>query len=156
MSLGSRLPVCGRHSLGRRCFNCRAAWRVVSDNSPPQNSILVSILVCLLFHARSIATGGENFFGGADVRLEDVPKKLELEQQAEHEMFVVIADLWLDRPECVANFRAVMEGFESVPNVPSHFILMGNFTSAPVSAVSGDLRQIAGGCGWASSLYETE
>ena len=59
-------------------------------------------------------------------------KLQELEQQANDDMFVIVSDVHLDRPQVLEKLRKMFEGFSGLPHLPL-FVLIGDFTSRPVS-----------------------
>lgn len=101
-----------------------------------------------LFHATSIgfpppelrtktlrAHSALNFFGGEAVSVERREMVEEFEVQNEEAMFIVISDVWLDKPAVLAKLRKLFEGFEGMgKNVV--FVLMGNFLSEPHGAAA--------------------
>jgi DNA polymerase epsilon subunit 2 len=60
-------------------------------------------------------------------------------------MFVVLSDVWLDRPDSLANLQRLLEGFNSVEVVPTMFVFMGNFLSQPINTTHGNYEQYKGG-----------
>ncbi|OWA49852.1 DNA polymerase epsilon subunit 2 [Hypsibius exemplaris] len=72
--------------------------------------------------------GNFNFFGGSSqVALRVSPKLKKLEDKYEDSMFVIMADVWLDRPEVLEKLEAVFRGLADSP--PFCFILCGDFIS---------------------------
>ncbi|KAL5142798.1 DNA polymerase epsilon subunit B [Glycine soja] len=55
----------------------------------------------------------------------------EMEKGAVNDMFVILADIWLDNEEALRKLETVLDDFESVEVVPSLFVFMGNFSSKP-------------------------
>ena len=54
---------------------------------------------------------------------------------------MVLSDVWLDRADCLANLRCLLEGFNSVEVVPTMFVFMGNFLSQPSNTTTGNYDQ---------------
>eukprot|EP00959_Pyramimonas_sp_CCMP1952_P431850 9044209-Pyramimonas_sp.AAC.1 len=95
-------------------------------------------------YACRAATGNENFFGGANIRMEDFVQLEEQERATEADMFVILSDVWLDIPNTFTRLRNVFYGFSSVEVVPSLFVLMGNFSSQPHHIVQTDYSIMKG------------
>ncbi|KAH1234040.1 DNA polymerase epsilon subunit B [Glycine max] len=55
----------------------------------------------------------------------------EMEKGTVNDMFVILADIWLDNEEALRKLETVLDDFESVEVVPSLFVFMGNFSSKP-------------------------
>lgn len=62
------------------------------------------------------------------------PHVAQLEASSDDEMFVILSDVHLDRPEVMAQLRKLFEGFCHV--CPPLFVFIGNFTSRPLGYVS--------------------
>ncbi len=71
-----------------------------------------------------------DLFGGAPEAL--LRSEIEIFQRsAEDTMLVVLSDVWLDKPSCMAKLEQLFEGYKDI--VPTAFIFMGNYTSRPLS-----------------------
>ncbi len=70
-------------------------------------------------------------------------KMQELEQQANDDMFVIVSDVHLDRPQVLEKLREMFEGFSGMPQLPL-FVLIGDFTSRPVSFGKDGVQQLLG------------
>ena len=74
--------------------------------------------------------GNINFFGGPSQTCAKASRKLEaVEKEHREAMFVVLSDVWLDKPKVMAKLKAMFTGYSSVP--PAMFVFCGNFTSEP-------------------------
>ncbi|KAG2497843.1 hypothetical protein HYH03_004110 [Edaphochlamys debaryana] len=71
---------------------------------------------------------------------------LEEAQRGASERVVVLANVWLDRPEVLDSLNTIFNGFSGVPTVPAVFVLMGNFHSR-AGAASGAAARGAGRAG---------
>jgi DNA polymerase epsilon subunit 2 len=58
---------------------------------------------------------------------------LEAETSATDAMFVVLSDVHLDSSRVLRALRVLFSGYASIPTPPLLFVLMGNFTSRPLS-----------------------
>jgi hypothetical protein len=92
----------------------------------------------------STATGGANFFGGRTIQTATIPALEARETAAHADMFIVLSDVWLDRPDSLANLQRLLEGFNSVEIVPTMFVFMGNFLSQPINTTHGNYEQYKG------------
>uniref|UniRef100_A0A7S0MZV0 DNA polymerase epsilon subunit n=1 Tax=Pyramimonas obovata TaxID=1411642 RepID=A0A7S0MZV0_9CHLO len=90
------------------------------------------------------ATGNENFFGGANIRIEDFAQLEDQERTAEADMFVILSDVWLDIPNTFTRLRSVFHGFSSVEVVPSLFVFMGDYSSQPHHIIQTDYSIMKG------------
>ena len=70
-------------------------------------------------------------------------KMQELEEQANDDMFVIVSDVHLDRPQVLEKLREMFEGFSGMPQLPL-FVLIGDFTSRPVSFGKDGVQQLLG------------
>eukprot|EP00038_Savillea_parva_P009957 m.186937 g.186937 ORF g.186937 m.186937 type:complete len:565 (-) comp16932_c0_seq1:184-1878(-) len=98
-----------------------------------------------VFHARTIAQppseprsasvksmGALNYFGGVSNAGEQAALgKIEIEEEGA--IFVVVSDVWLDKPVVLDKLRRMFEGF-SMMDPPPVFVFMGNFLSQPYGA----------------------
>ena len=74
--------------------------------------------------------GNINFFGGPSQTCAKASSKLEaVEQEHRDSMFVILSDVWLDKPKVMAKLRAMFTGYSTM--APAMFVLCGNFTSEP-------------------------
>lgn len=87
-------------------------------------------------------TVGVDFFGAGALRPADRQRLEELQPQAASDMFIVLADVWLDKPEVVRGLKAILEGFTDDP--PAAFVLMGDFQSSAFGPVSANLGRMKG------------
>ncbi|EGD72114.1 hypothetical protein PTSG_00131 [Salpingoeca rosetta] len=84
---------------------------------------------------------GTNFFGGHFK--EDDRAALIEEEMTQDSMFVILSDVWLDKPEVLAKLRTLFEGYSGAEPETVKYILMGNFLSAPYGK---DARQTLEQC----------
>ncbi|KAG4991873.1 hypothetical protein JHK87_025330 [Glycine soja] len=63
-----------------------------------------------------------------------------MEKGAVNDMFVILADIWLDNEEALRKLETVLDDFESVEVVPSLFVFMGNFSSKPCEMIASHPR----------------
>lgn len=75
------------------------------------------------------AAKGLDFFGGAPLKADEVLRAAQWEADNEEDSVVVLADVWLDKPETLDRLRTVFAGFEDAEVLPKLFVLMGDFTS---------------------------
>ncbi len=74
-------------------------------------------------------------------RSEDERERLEASGGAcADEMWVLISDLFMDRPPVVAALRRVLDAFDAMETPPTLFVLMGDFTSAPFGPAAASLQ----------------
>jgi len=79
---------------------------------------------------------GVNLFGGKPIQ----EVKLTAEEEVEmNRLFIVLSDVWLDKPRVVEKLKAVLHGYEQMEPPPAAFVLMGNFLSQPVGAGNSEL-----------------
>ena len=77
--------------------------------------------------------GAVNFFGGAGATCAKKNAKLAAMERADPDaMFVMLSDVWLDRPSVMEGLKRLFAGFAAMP--PTAFVLMGNFLAAPYGA----------------------
>ena len=92
-------------------------------------------------------SAGLDFFG-AGLRKKgeaEAAARAERAPAAEADMFVLLADIWLDRPEVLPALRVVLDGFASMEGAPpALFVLMGDFQSTPFGPASGHLTSCKG------------
>lgn len=95
-----------------------------------------------VFHARTLALppsepreasiksiGALNYFGGVSNAGEQAPlTRLEIEDEGA--MFVVVSDVWLDKPAVLDRLRQMFDGYSAM-EPPPIFVFMGNFLSQP-------------------------
>ena len=87
--------------------------------------------------------GAVNFFGGAGATCaKKSAKLLALERADPDAMFVLMSDVWLDRPAVMTGLKRLFSGYEAVP--PTAFVLMGNFLSAPYGAQQAKVCNVFG------------
>lgn len=84
---------------------------------------------------------GQVDLGAAGVSTQQEPRIALLEASSGNAMFVVLADVHLDRPEVMAQLRKLFEGFYHV--CPPLFVFIGNFTSRPLGHVISFLASCA-------------
>jgi len=73
------------------------------------------------------AFGNVDFFGAGLITMQDYPRMLEQEELASTAMFVVVSDLWLDKPEVLSKLERLLAGFATSP--PTLFLFIGSFLS---------------------------
>jgi len=78
--------------------------------------------------------GALNYFGGVTNATEQ-PVLTQLEYDQDDAMFVVVSDVWLDKPQVLERLRRMFEGYSTLEQPPI-FVLMGNFLSQPYGAES--------------------
>ncbi len=106
---------------------------VLADGELRQGTFVVfSISMPPLEEARTTLATFPNvdLFGGAP----DQALRSEIEvfqKSAEDTMLVVLSDVWLDKPGCMAKLEQLFEGYKDI--VPTAFIFMGNYMSRPLS-----------------------
>jgi hypothetical protein len=61
-------------------------------------------------------------------------------------MWVLMSDVFLDRPDVLANLRRVFSAFDAAAVPPVLFVLMGDFGSLPAGAASPSLAGPRGSC----------
>ena len=89
--------------------------------------------------AETVAVMGANQLDvlGTGCSANHLAEMQELEEKATDDMFVLVSDCHLDRPEVLEKLRVMLAGFEAL--APPLFVFLGNFTSEPIghgSAVS--------------------
>lgn len=80
-----------------------------------------------LHHESTKSFGALNFFGGETLPGEQIAMH-NIEVQNEGSMFVVLSDVWLDKPNVREKLRSLFDGFSGMSPAPT-FVLMGNFLS---------------------------
>ena len=81
--------------------------------------------------------GNSNFFGGPLTTCARTSAKLQaMEKQHFHEMFVFLADVFLDDEGVLSKLNMLFEGYSSSP--PMAFVFMGNFSSAPFGSTRNE------------------
>ncbi|CAM9757558.1 unnamed protein product [Phaeothamnion confervicola] len=80
---------------------------------------------------------------GRGVTPQQQTRLAELGRRAADAMFVILSDVHLDRPDVLDKLRALFRGFAGL-SPPPVFVLMGNFTSTPVSHAPESVGQLAG------------
>jgi DNA polymerase epsilon subunit 2 len=76
--------------------------------------------------------GALNYFGGVSNAGEQAPLgRLEIDDEGA--MFVVVSDVWLDKPAVLDRLRMMFDGYATM-EPPPIFVLMGNFLSQPYGA----------------------
>ncbi len=55
-------------------------------------------------------------------------------------MFVVLSDVWLDKPNVMAKLEMLFNGFQDI--VPTAFIFLGNYTSRPFASTAEDVQRL--------------
>eukprot|EP00041_Stephanoeca_diplocostata_P020566 m.463027 g.463027 ORF g.463027 m.463027 type:complete len:579 (+) comp21608_c0_seq2:323-2059(+) len=79
-----------------------------------------------------LAFGSLNFFGGQTSATEqDTLYRIETDDTGA--LFVVLSDVWLDKPQVMDRLRRMFEGYATM-DPPPVFVLMGNFLSQPYGA----------------------
>ena len=76
--------------------------------------------------------GAVDFFGGGAASAKKSAKLLAQERANPDAMFVLLSDVWLDRPAVMEGLKRLFSGYASMP--PTAFVLMGNFLAAPYGA----------------------
>jgi DNA polymerase epsilon subunit 2 len=113
---------------------------VLADGELRQGTFVVfSISMPPLEEARTTLATFPNvdLFGGAPDQ--SLRSEIEMYQQsAEDTMFVVLSDVWLDKPGCMAKLEQLFEGYKDI--VPTAFIFMGNYMSRPLSQTADVAR----------------
>jgi DNA polymerase epsilon subunit 2 len=67
--------------------------------------------------------------------------EIELYQNnAEHVMLVVLSDVWIDRPSCMAKLETLFEGYQDI--VPTAFVFMGTYTSHAFAQTAEDASKL--------------
>jgi DNA polymerase epsilon subunit 2 len=69
-------------------------------------------------------------------------------------MFVVLADVWLDKEATFKRLRTVFEGFDSLETIPGMFVFLGDFTSEPFGPTKYDYSGYAAGFDQLATLIE--
>ena len=81
--------------------------------------------------------GNTNFFGGPLPTCAQTSGKLQaMEKQHFHEMFVFLADVFLDDEHVMSKLKMLFEGYSKSP--PIAFVFMGNFSSAPFGSAKNE------------------
>ena len=81
--------------------------------------------------------GNTNFFGGPLTTCAQTSGKLQaMEKQHFHEMFVFLADVFLDDEHVMSKLKMLFEGYSKSP--PIAFVFMGNFSSAPFGSAKNE------------------
>ena len=81
--------------------------------------------------------GNTNFFGGPLTTCAQTSGKLQaMEKQHFHEMFVFLADVFLDDEHVMSKLKMLFEGYSKSP--PIAFVFMGNFSSAPFGSARNE------------------
>ncbi|KAK9814165.1 hypothetical protein WJX72_001491 [[Myrmecia] bisecta] len=88
------------------------------------------------------AAKGIDFFGGQALRGEELVKALDWEMAHENDRIIIMSDVWLDKPETLDSLHLLLTGYEMMENVPSLFVLMGNFQSYSCASASTDYTAI--------------
>jgi DNA polymerase epsilon subunit 2 len=60
------------------------------------------------------------------------------------DMWVIMADVFLDRPDVLANLGRVLSVFEAAEAPPTLFVLMGDFCSTPFGPAASSLAVTRG------------
>lgn len=92
-------------------------FKVMAMGQPPIESREASLL----------SAKGLDFFGGREMKADDVIRALQWEIDNQEARVVVISDLWLDQPQTLDRLQAVLAGYEAQEHPPPLFVLMGNF-----------------------------
>lgn len=100
------------------------------------------------------ATNHVDFFGAGRLSPSDVSRLTEDEAAASEDMFVVLADVWLDKEATFKRLRTVFEGFDSLETIPGMFVFMGDFTSEPFGPTKYDYSGYAAGFDQLATLIE--
>lgn len=72
---------------------------------------------------------GVNFFGGTLPMQQQQMMSIEIENEGA--MFVILSDVWLDKPVVMDKLRVLFEGYSQMDPTPIAFVFMGNFHSEP-------------------------
>lgn len=81
--------------------------------------------------------GNTNFFGGPLTTCAKASAKLQaMEKQHFHEMFVFLADVFLDDERVMSKLKMLFTGYCSSP--PMAFVFMGNFSCAPFGSTRNE------------------
>ena len=80
-----------------------------------------------------------DFFGAGRLRPADVKRLVESEAVSTSDMFVVVSDVWLDKPTTLSRLKMIFEGFDGSDAIPTMFVLMGDFCSTPLN--TGNTQQ---------------
>jgi DNA polymerase epsilon subunit 2 len=70
---------------------------------------------------------------------EDVLRLQEAEEACSEEMWVILGDIYMDRPLVVAALRRVLGTFDAMEPPPALFVFMGDFCSHPAGASASGL-----------------
>lgn len=65
------------------------------------------------------------------------------EKTADDVMFVVLSDVWLDKPNVMQKLEVLFDGYKDI--VPTAFIFTGNFTSRPFASTLEDVQELQHG-----------
>ncbi|MEW5317701.1 MAG: hypothetical protein WDW38_008982 [Sanguina aurantia] len=84
---------------------------------------------CELRSELPIAARRLNFFGGAELSNEQLFELSEAEDNHGESRVVVLANVWLDKPEVLKGLADVLKGYAAAATPPAMFVLMGNFHS---------------------------
>ena len=79
-----------------------------------------------------------DMFGGAPHILKEEINMYQ--NSAEHVMFVVLSDVWLDKPSVMAKLDTLFDGYKDI--VPTAFIFTGNYTSKPFGKTAEDVTRL--------------
>ncbi|KAG5179611.1 DNA polymerase alpha/epsilon subunit B-domain-containing protein [Tribonema minus] len=91
--------------------------------------------------ATALAIGQPDLFG-TGMTHQQVELLDNLEGDAEESMFILLSDVHLDKPAVMEKLRVIFEGFSDMPEPPL-FVLMGDFSSAPINQTSESVAQMA-------------
>mmetsp|Transcript_5497 Transcript_5497/g.20762 ORF Transcript_5497/g.20762 Transcript_5497/m.20762 type:complete len:632 (-) Transcript_5497:1071-2966(-) len=80
-----------------------------------------------------------DFFGAGRLRPADVKRLVESEAVSTSDMFVLVSDVWLDKPTTLSRLKMIFEGFDGSDAIPTMFVLMGDFCSTPLN--TGNTQQ---------------
>ncbi|BBN16991.1 DNA polymerase epsilon subunit 2 [Marchantia polymorpha subsp. ruderalis] len=86
-------------------------------------------------------TAGLDCFGAGVLNSEET-MKLEQIEESTNDMFIILAEVWLDHEETMQKLTQVFDGYETLEVVPSLFILMGNFCSHPCNRAFNEFAKL--------------
>ena len=80
------------------------------------------------------ALGAFDLFGAGVLRSEEAARLEAAGRGALGEHWLLLSDLFLDRPPVLAALRTVLDHFETAPSPPALILMMGDFCSSPSGA----------------------